>query len=53
MVPNASPSMVISPTAVGHAAIDWTSALAVAVKSSKLQADLTLGVAVVNVESKS
>lgn len=44
--------MVISPTAVGQAAIEATSAEAVAVKSSNEQADLTSGVAVVKVESK-
>lgn len=44
--------MVISPTAVGQAAMEATSADSVAVKSSKEQSDLTSGVLVVKVESK-
>lgn len=42
----------MSPTAVGQAAIEATSAELVAVKSSKEQAELTSGVFVVKVESK-
>ena len=51
MVPKESPSMVMSPTAVAHAATDCTSADLVAVKSLKEQDLPTDGVAVVKVES--
>lgn len=52
MEPKESPLIVMSPTAVEQAAIDAISSDLVAVKSLKEQALLTLGVAVVKVESK-
>ena len=51
MEPKESPLIVMSPTAVEQAAIDAISSDLVAVKSLKEHALLTLGVAVVKVES--
>ena len=53
MLPNASPWIVMSPTAVAQAATSWTCSDLVAVKPEKEQALVTDGVAVVRVESGS